>query len=226
MVRRRVQAEPTAAVIYCRVSTERQAREGIGLDAQERVCREFAERRGWTIDSSFRDEGISGREDIDRRPGLAAALDRCGSENAVLVVYSLSRVARRQRLLWSLLDPASGSALAIASATEPFDTSTPMGRAMLGMIAVWSQLEADMVGERTRDALAELRAQGKRLGTPPMIETVPEAVRIIGELRRSGLSLRAIAEKMTEDKIPTARSDGKRWYPKTVRAALIASGLS
>ncbi len=75
----------------------------------------------------------------------------------------------------------------VSSATEAFDTSTPMGRAMLGMIATFAQVEADMVSERTKDALVELKAQGKKLGAPSMVDLGAEAsVRKAKELYASG----------------------------------------
>lgn len=219
-------AEVTEAVVYCRVSTEEQARTGVGLDAQERVCREHCARRGWTVRAVHRDEGVSGRETVAGRPGLTAAIEEATTQGAVLVAYSVSRVSRRQRVLWELLDPAVPVApVLLSSATEPFDTTTPMGRAMLGMIAVWSALEADMISERTRDALATVRARGKRLGAPPMSVSRPESVERIQQLRREGLSLRAIAERLNAEEAPTARLGG-RWWPKTVITALKQSEAS
>jgi site-specific DNA recombinase len=104
------------------------------------------------------------------------------------------------------------------SVTEPFDTTTPMGRAMLGMIAVWSQLEADMVSERTRHALQLVKDRGGKLGAPTMNETVPATVRKVHQLRAQGLTIRQIADQMNADGIPGSR--GGRWWVKTVRAAL------
>jgi len=229
------------AVIYLRVSTQEQARNGIGLDAQEAKCRAICAARDFTVSSVYRDEGASGRSEARARPGLSQAIaevrahlrpvgstlrERVGDPNApgsALVVYSVSRVARSQRILWELVDPARATALPLVSATEPFDTSTPMGRAMLGMIGVWSQLKADLVSERTRDALAQVRAAGKRLGAPPMSELAPDAVKRVAELRAEGLSYRAIAERLNKDGVRGGR--GGQWWTKTVRAALVQGGL-
>lgn len=206
------------AVVYCRVSTVMQARDGVSLEAQEERCRAVCASRGLNVASVYSDAGASGRSEVDERLGLASAITDCRATGAVLVVYSVSRVARSQRILWTLLDPARGDSVALISATEPFDTSSPMGRAMLGMIGVWSQLEADLVSERTRDALAHVRAQGRRLGRPPMSEIAPVAVARVHALRAAGMPLRAIAEQMNQEGIPGAR--GGRWWLKTVRAAL------
>lgn len=209
------------AVIYLRVSTDQQAREGIGIEAQLARCEITAIARGLEIVGVFRDEGLSGKAEVRLRPGLVAAIDECKKTGAVLVAYSVSRIARRQRILWDLLDPEGGHRLSFISATEPFDTSTPMGRAMLGMIAVWSALEADLVSERTKDALAQARAKGTRLGAPPTAALISDDVRAkILAMSDEGLSLRAIADRLNAEGVGTAKGVGQ-WWPKTVRAVLI-----
>jgi DNA invertase Pin-like site-specific DNA recombinase len=216
-------APTTTAVIYLRVSTLRQAAEGVGLDAQEAKCRAHAERMGWEVIAVRRDEGVSGRDGVEDRPGLQAAIDDVKARpGAVVVVYSVSRLARRQRLLWNLLDDREGYGLPVSSATEPFDTATPTGRAMLGMIATFAQLEADMVSERTRDALAEVKAQGKKLGAPSMIDLgAIESVKTAKALYATGdYSHRSLADELNRREVPTAK--GGKWWPKTVRAALLA----
>lgn len=170
-----------------------------------------------------RDEGISGRDGVEERPGLQATIASVkAAPGAVVVVYSVSRLARRQRLRWNLLDAQGDYALPVSSATEPFDTSTPMGRAMLGMIATWNTLEADMVSERTRDALAEVKAQGRKLGAPSMLDLgAIESVRLAQELYASGsYTHRSLAEELNRRGVPTAK--GGKWWPKTVRSALLA----
>jgi DNA invertase Pin-like site-specific DNA recombinase len=215
-------APSTVALVYVRVSTARQANEGIGLDAQEAKTRAHAERMGWPVAEVFRDEGISGKDGVEDRPGLAALIERAKSTpGAVIVVYSISRLARRQRLLWQLLDDRDGLGLAVSSATEAFDTSTPTGRAMLGMLAVFAQLEADMISERTKDALAEAKAQGRKLGAPNMVDLgAVESIREVKSLYASGsYSHRSLAEELNRRGVPTASGSGK-WWPKTVRSAL------
>jgi DNA invertase Pin-like site-specific DNA recombinase len=196
----------------------------VGLEAQEAKCRELCAMRGWSIVSVHSDEGISGRKDVDDRPGLRTALEtvqtyvgRRGGR-AALVAYSVSRVARSQRVLWKLLDADGRRPLALVSATEPFDTSTAVGRAMLGMLGVWAQLEADMTSQRTKDALAVVKASGKRLGAPRAVDLSPALVVRVAKLREQGLTLRAIAAKLNEDGVSGAR--GGKWWTKTVAAAL------
>lgn len=223
MARKTVPAQPIA-LVYIRVSTARQATDGVGLETQEAKCRAHAERMGWKVAEVFRDEGLSGKDGVEDRPGLKGLIARAQlTLGAVIVVYSVSRLARRQRLLWQLLDDRDGHGLAVSSATEAFDTSTPMGKAMLGMIAVFAQLEADMVSERTKDALAEVRLQGKRLGAPSMVDLgAADTVRLVQELYASGkFTHRTLATELNSRSVPTATGTGK-WWPKTVRSALLA----
>lgn len=218
-------AAPPVALLYVRVSTARQATDGVGLDAQETKARAHAERMGWPVAEVFRDEGISGKDGVEDRPGLKALIARAQSTpGAVVVVYSVSRLARRQKLLYQLLDDRDGYGLAVSSATEAFDTSTPTGRAMLGMIAVFAQLEADMVSERTKDALAELRARGKKLGRPSMIELgAVDTINTVKDLYSSGaFTHRTLADELNRRGVPTATGTGK-WWPKTVATALHSS---
>ncbi len=210
------------AFIYVRVSTARQATEGIGLDSQEAKARAHAERMGWPVAKVFADEGISGKDSVEERPGLKALIAAAqATPGAVVVVYSVSRLARRQKLLWSLLDERDGHGLRISSATEAFDTTTPTGRAMVGMIAVFAALEADMTSERTKDALAELKAQGKKLGAPSMTDLgLGDTVKLVKELYATGsYSHRSLSDELNSRGVATAK--GGKWWPKTVRSALM-----
>lgn len=211
------------AFIYLRVSTSDQAEGGVGLDAQKAKCHAHIERMGWAFGGVFVDEALSGRDGVEDRPGLAALLEKAkATPNSVIVTYSVSRLSRGRSLIWTIVDDREGLGLNISSATEPFDTATPMGRAMLGMISVWNALEADMVSERTKDALAAVKARGTKLGNPGIAALAPETVQLIKELYASGLyTQRAIVEELNRRNIPTARGIG-RWHLTAVQAALKA----
>jgi site-specific DNA recombinase len=226
---------PTAAVVYCRVSTRKQVAVGVGREAQEARCRAHAAAYGWPVLGCFADDGISGREGIEGRPGLTAALEAVkATPGAVLVAYSLSRLARRQRLVWHLLDDREGLGVPFSSATEAFDTASPMGRAMLGMIAVWSALESDLAGERTTDALEAVRERGQKLGAPGMVERVttegarevdPAKLAVVRAIQAryaaGGWSHRRLADALNAEGVPTlGPKPGARWHPTTIRIAL------
>lgn len=219
-----------AAVIYCRVSTRDQGENGVGLEAQETKCREHAARLGLPVLGVHVDVQ-TGKDGVEDRPGLQQAIAAIQqAPGSVLVAYSVSRVARRQRVLWHVLDDRDGLGIPLSSATEPFDTATPMGRAMLGMLAVWSTLEADMCAERTRDALAALKARGVKLGGLAMTErrdgrlrvhdaSKADIIRAVQALNANlKLPLRSLALELQARGIKS--TTGKAWHPRTLRKAL------
>ena len=216
----------TSAVLYTRVSTEQQAASGLGLEAQLEACREHARRKGYPIVGEFTDPAISGKDSIETRPGLQAVLAAAARRtDVVVIVYSLSRLSRRQSLTWRLIDDRGDYRLQVESASEPFDTSTPMGRAMLGMLAVWAALEADMIGERTAAALAARRARGHRLGATRLVDERPETVCTVRTLHATGAFTHAtLAQELNARGIPTKH--GKRWHATTVARTLRQSGAS
>lgn len=227
----------TSAVIYLRVSTAQQAESGLGLEAQEAACREYAVRQGWAVEGAYRDEGLSGSRAIEQRPGLVAAIDAVRRTGSVLLVYSVSRATRSTPDLYRLVDDRGGFGMPLVSATEPFDLSTAMGRAFMGMMGVLATLEREQAAERTTAALGAARARGQRLGAPSMTERVEDGVRVqddamvarvryVAQLRAEGLSLRAIAARLNAEQVPTKRAGG-RWHLRTVEVALqAADGLS
>lgn len=225
-------AKPAGGIVYTRVSTAKQATHGIGLEAQLSKCREHCARLGLDVIAEHSDPATSGRDGIEDRPGLQAVLASVkANPGAIVVVYSLSRLGRSQRLIWELLDDRGDYALPLSSATESFDTASPMGRAMLGMLGVWAQLEADLVAERTVDALAAISASGKKLGAPSMAEVVdedgirrfdPERVAIVRRVKDlyagGGYTHRSLADKLNAERFKSVR--GGKWWSRTVRVAI------
>lgn len=228
MKRSKAAAPTMTAVLYTRVSTDQQAASGLGLEAQLGACREYARRKGYAVVGEYTDPAISGKDSVENRPGLQAVLAAAARKSdVVVIVYSLSRLSRRQSLTWELIDDRGEHRLQIESASEPFDTSTPMGRAMLGMLAVWAALEADMIGERTSAALAARRARGHRLGAKRLSDASPETVRLVQELHASGaFTHTTLAEELNRRGIPTTgavrgrRRAGARWHATTVARTL------
>lgn len=195
---------PSRVVLYRRVSTEEQATSGLGLAAQDKTLAAEAERRGWTVVQSFVDEGVSGSVAPKKRPALAQALELVASGDAdVLMVAKLDRATRSVADLCSLLDGADRQGWDFVALDLGIDTSTPMGRAMAQMAGVFSELERKMIGQRTKDALAAKKAQGVELGRPD--EKNDENRARVHALRKEGMTLRAIAEKMNEEGRRTAR---------------------
>lgn len=207
------------AVIYIRVSTDEQKRSGLGAEAQEAACRAFCVARGYEVLGVFKDLGVSGRDDPEGRRGFGEVLELYKAHPAVrIIIHAVSRLSRRQSHLWRLLDSKGSWGLPVESASEPFDTVSPMGRAMLGMLGVWAQLEADMCSERTKAALAARKARGFCLGPKHTIEVDYELVESIVKMRKQGFSLSRITRELNLQGIPGIK--GGRWYEMSVSRVL------
>lgn len=150
------------AAIYIRVSTLDQAREGYSLEAQERTLRKWCVDKKYEVTDLYADRGISGK-DIEHRPEMGRLLQDAEKRNFDMVVFwALSRFTRSVSDLYTTLEKFQRWNVSMASYTEAFDTSTPMGRAMIGIIGVFAQLERELTSERVFAAMEERAAQGKR----------------------------------------------------------------
>lgn len=215
--RRRGSTAALRAVLYLRVSTAEQADSGAGLAAQETALRADAERRGWQVVAVHTDAGASGKS-LDRRPGLADALRAVETGQAdVLAVAKLDRLSRSVLDFAALMERSRRRGWALVALDLAVDTSTPSGELMAGVVATFAQYERRLIGQRTRDALAEKRAQGVRLGRPQTLG--PDVVARIVADRAEGHSLRAIAAALTADGVSTARG-GAVWSSSSVQAVL------
>lgn len=207
----------TRVVGYVRVSTAEQAESGAGLAAQRAAIKEAAKRRGWALVSILEDVGVSAKSTKGRTALAAAiALVEAGGADA-LVVAKLDRLSRSMLDFATLMDRARTNRWAIVVLDMEFDMTTPTGELMANMLAAFAQFERRLIGQRTKDGLAQKRAQGVQLGRRP---TTPDAVaRRVRREREAGASLGAIARGLNLDAIPTAQG-GAAWYPSTVRALL------
>jgi DNA invertase Pin-like site-specific DNA recombinase len=203
------------ALAYVRVSTEEQVREGASLAAQEVALVLEAERRGFRVEV-VRDEGVSAKN--LRRPGLLAALERLDrGEAAVLLAHRLDRLSRSVADFAALLDRAQRKSWRLVVLDVDVDTATPSGEFLVSVMAAAAQFERRIIGQRTRDALAQRKAEGVRLGRPSSIPARVVA-RIVAD-RSAGTSLPKIADALTAESVPTAQG-GVRWYPSTVAKVL------
>lgn len=134
---------------YLRVSTLDQANEGWSLEAQNDRLTAFCKSQGWDDIHIFMDDGKSGT-DMDR-PALKRMIRQIEEKKIqVVVVLKIDRLSRKQKdVLYLLEEVFEKNNVIFKSATEPFDTSTPLGKAMIGVLAVFAQLERDMIVERT-----------------------------------------------------------------------------
>lgn len=217
--------------VYCRVSTEEQAKDGYGLDAQRTRCRAMASVKGWGEPRFYVDEGISGTKDSTKRPELARMLTdvRAGEVDAVIVL-ALDRLGRKTRLVLDLVDELTRYGVTLISCKESLDTATPQGQFVLTLFAALAQLERDLISERTVAALAERGAiDGEKGGRLPygyirtesgvQVEPLAAAiVRLIFGLRSDGKSLRGIAAEC--QKIAVSPRGGT-WHASSISEVLM-----
>jgi site-specific DNA recombinase len=203
-----VNAKIIKAMGYVRVSTEEQAREGISIEAQEERIRALATAKGWSLVKIIRDAGYSGKN--LNRPGAKVLLEICRKAEAdVVIVWKVDRITRKQRDLWYLLEEVfEANGVGFMSVSETFDTTTAAGKAFLGMLGTFAQLERDLVSERTREALNHKRTKGEWIGRKPTgfkmnedgrLEEDPDALKMIARakrLRREGASFGDISRAL------------------------------
>ena len=208
------------AIIYVRVSTARQASEGLSLEAQERTLRASAEAAGYEV-SLFTDSGKSGKS-LNTRHGLQSALVELNSGRAnALYVARLDRLARSVSDLLSIVDLAIKHNWRLVLMDLGVDTATPHGRLVLSMLGSVAEFERGLISERQKDVHAERRARGEVWGVTMgnLPETSLDVRDLVQELASEGLSLRAIANELTAQKVPTTRG-GAAWYASTVKKLL------
>lgn len=197
-------SERKRTIGYVRVSTDEQAREGISLDAQAERIRALALAKDWDLSAMIEDKGFSGRS--LERPGMEELIKICKQKRLdIVIVYKVDRLTRKQKDLWHLLeDVFDRNGVGLVSVTEPFDTTAAIGKAFLGMLGVFAQLERDMISERTVEALREKKRQREWVGRRPTgfqieenhLEEDREVIRRIQKakrLRRQGRSIRDIS---------------------------------
>ena len=215
-------------VAYYRVSTERQGRSGLGLDAQRERCGVFAAQNGMQVVEAFTEvETGKGADALDRRPQLAAALAAARRHRGPVLVAKLDRLSRDVHFIAGLMAQRVDFVVAeLGADVDPF---------MLHIYAALAEKERRMISERTRAALAARKRQGAQLGNPTnRIEAgkagaaatangahrfAENVAPMIREIQASGIaSLRGVATVLNTRGVRTAR--GGRWAATQVGAVL------
>jgi DNA invertase Pin-like site-specific DNA recombinase len=204
---------------YIRVSTEEQGLKGAGLEAQRRAIRAECERRGWQL-LRFEKDVLSGRS--MNRPGLKSALEPCRTGEAQgIVVAKLDRLSRSLVDFAGLLQEAQAKRFNVVALDLGVDLSTPAGEFLASVMASAAQWERRIIGQRTRDALAVKKAEGVKLGRPPL--AADALSRRLKAMRQRGMTFQAIADKLNAEQVPTLRG-GVEWWPSSVSAVLRRTG--
>lgn len=214
---------------YVRVSTEGQAIEGISLDSQKARIEAWAASHGSEV-VSVHSDAISGSRAANR-PGLQAVLAEVCQRKGVLVVYSLSRLARSTRDALDIAARLERADADLVSLSESIDTTTAAGKMVFRMLAVLAEFERDLISERTTSAMAYLRRAGRRIsGRVPFGYDLhgddlarngaeQATLGVIQRLRAKGLSLRAISRELRKRGVKT-KSGNTNWSPKVLASVL------
>ena len=205
-------------IAYFRVSTDKQGRSGLGLEAQREAVSTRLNGGPWQLVGDYT-EVESGRRKA--RPELAKALAACKRHKAKLIVAKLDRLSRNAGFLITLLD----SGVEVLFADMPHIPGA-MGKFVIGVMAQVAELEAGLIGERTKAALAAAKARGVRLGVHGAETLAPkyraeakvraeQLAPVIHELQKRGYSMRGIAVELEKRKMETPRGGG--WHPQLVK---------
>lgn len=174
------------AGLYARVSTHDQQT----LRLQNRAMQDYADRRGWTVAIEIKEVG-SGASVRELRQKLLEAARRRDID--VVIVWRLDRWGRSMADLVTTLQELRDLDVGFVSLTEALDLTTPSGRAMAGLLAVFAEFEREILRERVRAGLAHARENGTRLGRP---STAALSAKHIRRLFRAGVSKAAIARQL------------------------------
>jgi DNA invertase Pin-like site-specific DNA recombinase len=224
-------ARPIRAVAYYRVSTAKQGRSGLGLEAQQSAVRAFLEGRGWPPLAEFIEVESGKRAD---RPALARALEACRLYGATLVIAKLDRLSRNAAFLLTLRD----AGVEFVACDMP-----DANRLTVGIMAMVAEDEAERISARTRAALAAAKARGTRIGgyrgysfseadraaaaaslSARTRQTAAAILPTIRELQAAGVtSLSGIARELTRRGIPTPGGAGE-WQAVQVRRLMERAG--
>lgn len=216
---------------YSRVSTDEQSQHGVSLDAQESKIRAYCEAISYDLIEIIREEGVSAKVPLAKRPGGERLLRLAREQKAgSIVILKLDRLFRNASDALQTTEKLRAGKIELCSITERLDTSTPMGQFFFTITAAYAEMERALIAERTKAALAHKRdtlqiyspvPMGFKLDGKQLIPDISEQV-VLGRIRgmrESGASLRQIAVALNTDNVPTKRG-GKRWYAGTIRYML------
>lgn len=212
-------------VVYCRVSTKAQGLDGLGIEAQLAAVRRYILSQNGTTVAEFT-ECESGKKTDKDRPQLKAALDLCKKTKSTLCVAKLDRLSRNSYFLMSLMEANVDFVCADSPTTD---------RMTISILSIFAQKEREMIAQRTKSALAALKARGVILGNPNVVESVKamnegarkaakdfrsDILPVIEEIKCTGAkTANAIAECLNRRGILTRQ--GKAWGTSSVRNILV-----
>lgn len=211
--------------IYIRVSTDEQATEGFSIRAQKNLLVDYCRVNEYEITKIYIDDGYSAKD--TKRPRLqellAAAAEK---EFDAVVVYKLDRFTRSVKDLYDLLEELNKHGVGFISRQEKFDTTTAIGRALIGLIAVFAQFERELIAERVRMGMEQKVREGKRPGgrypygydsKGNLIPEEADIIRMVRTLYISGMSYQGVASHLYKNGIDRR---GNEWTANNVALTL------
>ena len=215
---------PAPIIAYIRVSTDKQSKSGLGLEAQRDAIARFAASEHLEVVAEFVEvETGKGADALDKRPQLAAALRKAKQIKAPITVSKLDRLSRDVHFISGLMTKRVPFIVAaLGKNVDPF---------MLHIYAALAEKERSLISERTRDALAKAKQRGVVLGNPNVGKMNTEAAAARdAELKPIletmwELPYREIAEELTNRNIPTPRG-GDLWNAMTVMGVMKRLGIA
>ena len=223
----------TEAIGYVRVSTREQAESGLSIAAQERRIKSFCEFKNLKLVRIIKDENVSAGVPLKDREGGKELLKLTAEKPYAVVAIKLDRLFRDAHDCLGVTRDWNEKGNALLLMDLGVDTTTAMGRAFLTNAATYAELEKNLISERTKEALNQIKIQGGTLGASKFgwerseeldiygrkkLVANPAELKIVYEcqaLRDAGYTLQQIANKFNAEGRPTKR--GGKWYPSTVR---------
>jgi DNA invertase Pin-like site-specific DNA recombinase len=205
-------------ISYIRVSTQKQGKSGLGLEAQREAIARFAAAEGVAITHEFIEvESGKGADALDKRPQLAQALSEAKAQKCPVAVAKLDRLSRDVHFISGLMAQKVAFVVTeLGADVDPF---------LLHLYAALAEKERALISRRTKDALAAKKAQGAKLGNPQLLAAAAERDVLLEPVltELAGQSLRAIGAEL--DRRGIKSWSGNPWSAPSVKAALVRLGL-
>lgn len=223
------------AIAYVRVSTNEQAEEGISIEAQLQVIRDYARFRKLELVQELIDPGVSASKPLRERRGGGELFDLAQQDHIkAIIAYKLDRLFRDAADCLTVTkqwDELGVDLHLVDLGGQPIDTSTAMGRFFLTVMAGVAEMERNLIRERTKAAMGHLATTGKRVGGLPygftlgadgktLVEEASEqeVIALAHQWRNQGHSLRRIAQELS--KLGLTSRTGLAFHPQQVRRML------
>lgn len=230
--------ETEKVALYMRVSSEEQKTKE-SIETQDGFLHEYCKLYGHDVAGIYKDEAISGTVPMHERPeGRRLLEDAKAGAFDVVLSYKLDRIGRSLMVVVNAHDRLQEAAVALRSATEPIDTSTPAGRLIFQMLASFAEFERATITERSRDGLHRAFKNGKQLGRIPYgydiaedgsFVVVEEEARVVRQVIASiakGATLYSEAKRLNDENEPSPgykyrgrpRKHGPGWNHNSIRS--------